>query len=133
MSHISAFKTKIVKPNQKLFEKTCELLAKRFNAERVKHFQDWYGHKVEPLGIVLKLPLKGAQVPFVDIYIDNQGFVQIRGDQMGLRDLPIDKLTEAFSEIYTALGYQQALATLGFQVNVAEQKNGGYIIQGVRS
>jgi hypothetical protein len=112
MSHFSIIKIK--NPNVTLLKKAAELIAKEIGGEVVSRINDYYGRTMDCI-----IGIKSADFPRgIGIKINSSGEVEVVGDFWKVRPDAVESFQKSLVQYYTALAMQQALAQLGYQVQV---------------
>jgi hypothetical protein len=114
MSHFSLIRIKIKNPNVALLKRAVELIAKEIGGEVVSRINDYYGRTMDCI-----VGIKSADFPRgIGVKINSNGEVEVVGDFWKVRPDAVENFQKALVQYYTALAMQQALAQLGYQVQV---------------
>jgi hypothetical protein len=114
MSHFSLIKIKIKNPNVALLKRAVELIAKEIGGEVVSRINDYYGRTMDCI-----VGIKSADFPRgIGVKINSNGEVEVVGDFWKVRPDAVENFQKALVQYYTALAMQQALAQLGYHVQV---------------
>ena len=118
MSHYAMTKLKIRNPNKQILKRAIENIANRLGGKVVGEIEDFYGHKekVKFMGIKTDMMYRG-----VEIYVDNEGNVQVGGDFYGYNDA-VEEFRQLLEMEYTAEATAESLRAMGYTVQKQYEK-----------